>query len=991
VIARAPGRSLCGSAVLIVAFVACGPRARSPSHPPVSASEVARAPASPDSLLALGERVYLRGAFDTARTLWSEALARGRALQDTLVDARALTWLGLAAWRQGDYRAARRLGEEALALKRRMGRDADLFKSYNALGLLAWNQGRLADATQLFGEASDAARASGDSKGIASASGNLALVQTELGQFEEARRGFDSMRVAGRALHDGRIEGNALTNLGMLAVRVGDPAGAVPLLDSARMRYRATGYPTGEQNALGQLGTAYAALGRPHVALAALDSALQLSRREGVRQDEASDLEAMAEIYRDAGDPQRALELYDRAEPINRDLGLAVEAGADLRNEAEIRGELGDLNDAREDATRALEAHRAAASRFEELTDLLLLADLEARSGLERESVGRLAAARALALDLDVRRARAEVALAEARIADRTGAPAAVLRMMRAARADLAAGGYGTEQEALGLEARALARLGRLDSAAAVGRRAVEALERVRGSYGSAELKASYLAGKQGIYGDLVEVLRRLGRTEAAFEVADAARGRALVEGIASSRPDSTISGPTGRALGESDELLRTIGELTGQMGDAEADLPGNTDSTAAAKVRFLAERLTAARRAYEELAVRIREVGTPATALLGTGATRTSSVLSRLADDEALVEYQPTGDSLVLFVGRRSGLRSLAVPLPRAGLAPRVRLARELIAARIGPQKRTLPVLRGLDNLLLRPLRQSGALTGARTLVIVPHGVLAYFPFAALVDSATGRFLVQDYALLVLPSAAALPALRARGGPSLSQATFDIFAPDATDLPGTGVEAATLGRSLPHATVHLGRGEGGKEEHQRSPATRRALASGGLVHIATHGELNPRNPMFSYVETAAGRADDPGDDGRLEVHEILGLRVRSPLVFLSGCETGLGAAWSTGFAPGEDFATLARAFLYAGARNVVATLWRVDDRGAALFAEQFYRRLRADGPADALAEAQRTLLVDPSYAAPYYWAGYTLAGDGQPDLGAKPSRLSVR
>ncbi len=59
--------------------------------------------------------------------------------------------------------------------------------------------------------------------------------------------------------------------------------------------------------------------------------------------------------------------------------------------------------------------------------------------------------------------------------------------------------------------------------------------------------------------------------------------------------------------------------------------------------------------------------------------------------------------------------------------------------------------------------------------------------------------------------------------------------------------------------------------------------------------------------------ASDPADDGQLEVHEIIGLRVHSPLVFLSGCETGLGGAWSTGFAPGDDFATLARAFLYAG------------------------------------------------------------------------------
>jgi hypothetical protein len=163
-------------------------------------------------------------------------------------------------------------------------------------------------------------------------------------------------------------------------------------------------------------------------------------------------------------------------------------------------------------AGEALGAHRAAGARLEELSDLLLLADLAARSADATGSADRLAAARTLARSLGVRRARAQVALVEARIADRAEDPRRALRALSESRFDLADGGYGSEQEALRLEARALARLGRLDSAAAVGRRALVALERVRGSYGSGVLRTSYLAGKQGAYADLAEVLRRLGR-----------------------------------------------------------------------------------------------------------------------------------------------------------------------------------------------------------------------------------------------------------------------------------------------------------------------------------------------------------------------------------------------------------------------------------------------------------------------------------------------
>ena len=129
--------------------------------------------------------------------------------------------------------------------------------------------------------------------------------------------------------------------------------------------------------------------------------------------------------------------------------------------------------------------------------------------------------------------------------------------------------------------------------------------------------------------------------------------------------------------------------------------------------------------------------------------------------------------------------------------------------------------------------------------------------------------------------------------------------------------------------------------------------------------ELAPRVPSV------------PADDGRLEVHEVLGLTIGSPLVFLSGCETGLGSAWSTSFDRGDDYTTLAQAFLYAGARNVVATLWRVADESAAEFAASFYEAFRSSGAADALALAQRRMIGDARYSAPYFWASYQVSGAG--------------
>jgi CHAT domain-containing protein len=305
--------------------------------------------------------------------------------------------------------------------------------------------------------------------------------------------------------------------------------------------------------------------------------------------------------------------------------------------------------------------------------------------------------------------------------------------------------------------------------------------------------------------------------------------------------------------------------------------------------------------------------------------------------------------------------------------LVSRVRLARDFLAHPRTGRDSAAPALGSLYAALRGPANDAGMLRGARSLIVVPHGVLAYLPFAALRDDLRGRYLVQDYVLRYLPSAAALAALRNARSDGASRkfgrVAAAVFAPDPDLLPATRGEAIAIGRVSASTQVLVG--AGATEARLRS-----ALGSVPLVHVAGHGVMNAVNPMFSRLELARGHGGS-GDDGRLEVHELLDLSVASTLVFLSGCETGLGTAWSSAFTQGEDYATLAQAFLYAGARSVIATLWRVEDDGAAVFAERFYRQLGSAPPGDALARAQRDMLEDRRYRAPYYWAAYSLSGVG--------------
>jgi CHAT domain-containing protein len=101
-------------------------------------------------------------------------------------------------------------------------------------------------------------------------------------------------------------------------------------------------------------------------------------------------------------------------------------------------------------------------------------------------------------------------------------------------------------------------------------------------------------------------------------------------------------------------------------------------------------------------------------------------------------------------------------------------------------------------------------------------------------------------------------------------------------------------------------------------------------------------------------------------------------MVVLSACQTALASGAVADVPPGDDWVGLTQAFLQAGAGEVLASLWRVEDRATARLMELFYRGLASgESEAAALAGAQRTMLREPGRSHPFYWAGFVLSGSG--------------
>jgi CHAT domain-containing protein len=169
------------------------------------------------------------------------------------------------------------------------------------------------------------------------------------------------------------------------------------------------------------------------------------------------------------------------------------------------------------------------------------------------------------------------------------------------------------------------------------------------------------------------------------------------------------------------------------------------------------------------------------------------------------------------------------------------------------------------------------------------------------------------------------------------------------------------------------------------------------LIHFAAHGILDPQVPLDSAIALSIPESPEPGrDNGLLQAWEIFeSLRIQADLVTLSGCETALGQEL-----PGEGIVGLTRAFQYAGARTVLASLWGVTDRSTSELMKRFYGYLRDGQTKDqALRSAQidmiRGVAADEegasvtrgvkalvkgtegtSYVSPFYWAAFQLFGD---------------
>lgn len=491
---------------------------------------------------------------------------------------------------------------------------------------------------------------------------------------------------------------------------------------------------------------------------------------------------------------------------------------------------------------------------------------------------------------------------------------------------------------------------------------------------------AQEIARTENPYDRYVDFLLASGQPEHAFFVAERERARVLLDTLSAAHDalkrdaPAQFSADERRVLGRiraAQAVLRTPRLAQARSAELLAEIEGAETELSELRVRLALDRPALAHARYPTL-------------LQAADVQK-----SLLAADETLVSFYLGRDRSAAWIVGRDAVTIVSLP-PRQEVERTVRDA--LLQLKDPAADDTAPI--AALSAALAVDRIAAAVRSPR-LIVVPHGVLYDVPFEALRDG-TGRTIVERFAVSYAPSASTLAILRGAARPTRQDSTVIAVADPVVSVSGTAtarqidLQHVGLLSRVPHSAdeVRAIAALFGSRVRvlERGRARRAELLHSGLehariIHFATHGLVDEAHPERSGLVLTA---DPPNDDGLLQARDIYGLHVDADLVTLSACETALGQNVT-----GEGMIGLTRAFLYAGAGAVVASLWDIDDASTARLMQRFYANIGHGEPIDAALQHAKIEFIHGggATARPFHWAAFIATGQARAPIGV-PMRV---
>jgi CHAT domain-containing protein len=831
-----------------------------------------------------------------------------------------------------------------------------LVKTMNEIGGQVLDRNNFEHALPMYRINAWVARQIGDRPGEANATYEIGACLVRLYRLDEAMAEYDRALATYRDLGDRASVVQTLNAVGVGFKNAGDLNTALPYLEKAVEEAEALKESVAIAQTNSNLGGLYKDLGRYREALACYQRSLDLIRAvPGMERRVGTVTNNIGGVYFDQHETELAIEYHRQAVALKEKARVdPAELASSVLNIGVDYERLGNHTGALPYLDRATQLTEGAANL--RVRDLVLYNYGVTLHGLKRMDDARQKLNAAVAIAQKIRdqdlEAAANIELAE--IAVEEGRYDDALALARPA-ADYARreGEPRTLSRADDVIAAALEAQGKLQEAEAAALESIQSAERQRGEIpAERQALARFMESQISTYQRMVDIQLDLHQPELALAWAERSKGRVLLDVLQSGGTAVNKSLTAAEQKEEAARIARIRRVKEDMM--AMSHQPAPDHNRMAALGRQL-EEARAQYRAYElSLYAAHPELKVQRVAFEPAASGELAAALPDA--DTAMLEYGITDSGACVFVVTRGGngasVQAIRLPVKKEVLLRDVKRFREQIASRdLG--YRTLAA--SLYRQLLQPVRDQ--LRGKRTLVIVPDAELWQLPFQAL-ESAPGRYVIQDYAVFYTPSLTVLHEMQ-KLHQAHRQANPTLLAVDAARLPAVSREVSGLRDVYGASNVRIY--SGSDADHDR---VKREAPNYQILHLAAHGVFEDRHPMDSYLVLAKG--------GLLQAREMMGMNLHADMVVLSGCETGRGS-----FGSGEGLIGMSWALFIAGAPATVASQWKVESESTTDFMLDFHHNLRRTNKAKAIQQAALHVMQNPQFRHPFYWSGFMLMGEG--------------
>jgi CHAT domain-containing protein/tetratricopeptide (TPR) repeat protein len=484
------------------------------------------------------------------------------------------------------------------------------------------------------------------------------------------------------------------------------------------------------------------------------------------------------------------------------------------------------------------------------------------------------------------------------------------------------------------------------EEAAVYLKEAIDVVEGMSAEIKIEEFRNGFIANKLGLYEDMILLQLAKGKVgeSEAWSYAERSRARSFIDLLGNKKVP--VKTNVDRALVQKERDNRKA------ILDLENRVAASKNPEERKRLHSILE---TTRRARTDLMIEIRSKAPELSSFVSVDVLSLPELRRLIKNDTALVEYFVSEKALLIWIITHTDLEVVSVAIARHELETKMIRYSSLM-------QKGQPLSaesKDIHDIVWKPIEKY--VKGSRFVGVSPHGTLHYLSFASLSNGE--QYVVDRHNLFFTPSASVLKYTLAEK--AIDKSNVQVLAignPDLGDpslsLPFAEKEVSAIAWTFPHIDVLTGK-----------KATERwvALNAGkyNVVHLASHGEFDAINPLFSAIKLAASE----NLSGNLVAEEIFDLKLNADLVTLSACQTGLAKIEG-----GDELIGLNRAFLYAGTHSILSSLWRVNDVSTAVLIKHFYRNYIRESKSESLRQAQ--LKVKDYYPHPSYWAAFFLTGD---------------